>query len=938
VIAASGFVAWRLVGDETGVPGRSAIPRVQTGAFILARTAESLPSSLPSSRPESQPLALAPEPGAIRGKVVDRGGIPINHATVRFVLKVPPGQRNFALVSKYDETSPVDEKGGFDKTVPGGGVYQVVAQAEGFAPAVRDSVKPGSEIELMLDVGSTLAGIVVDRLTGKAIESAAVEVSIEKGAMIRKLVTSAAGEFRLQDLPAGKLAIGVDHDLYVPRAGIEQIMQAAEPASITIEMDSGKSIKGQVMAAEDSRPIEGAIVTVRKKKTVTDPTGRFVVRGLESENQQLQVAAEGYQADQRPVNLSGSRVEAVAEILLNRGATIRGRVQNEKGEPVPGAEIKLFETWGNWSYEDWATRHLSPKTNDEGMFKVSGIPGREWLVLSLRVRKEGYPDTFEKPVRVKKNDDDVFVLITVRTGAVIAGRVVDQENRPVAGARVELRTQNSGGWWMNQNDQGVTVAGTGAEGEFRFEGLGKAIYTLSAHVRGFSSAWKNDLDLQQGVSQTSVQLTVEAGQPVKGVVVDGEEKPIVGANVNVWTQRGNGQAVSDPEGKFVVESVPKGLYDVYASAAGYAATRLSKQTPAGDAGLRIVLKKEAVLKGTVIDVATRKPIERFNVALVISEENRQGSRMGTWGGQFNDKDGKFQVQAPQGTYRLEVSANGYVKSRRDGVNMQPGTEPEPVSIELKRGGAIEGILRGETGQPEPWVQTFVGKDDGSGIYNWQGHSENDGYFYVGDLDSGSYVVTFQKHGAPLLCVNGVYVGGEKPAYVEAQIERVARVSFDFALERPKDDEVVASATGEQPAAARSSDPQWQPPRVRVWVESVDGTPLWINQEWGGNHNEQKFKPYTRRDIHSSWRQEQFSVHVHDLPAGRFVLNANAKGYVQARVPFQIRRGARWRIPVQLALLPKEERTALSQGPRRHVGHWVDENNVRHEYIWYDEDE
>jgi protocatechuate 3,4-dioxygenase beta subunit len=945
IVVGAATLAWRLVSDETGTPDRKPLRHRGSERTVRAAT-DSAPASRPSDDGPVEALVAAPVPGAIRGRVIDRGEIPVNHAVVRFVLKVPPGQRNFALVARFDETTKVDEEGRFSFMVPGGGTYQVVADAEGFAPAVKNGVKPGDEIELQLDVGASLSAIVVDKVTGKGIEAATVEVSAEKGATVRKAVTSASGEFAVKDLPAGKLAVTVEHPLYIPRNALEQVVQAGEASSMRIEMDPGKSIKGQVMAADDGRQIEGATVTVRKKKACTDATGRFVIRGLEAESHELQVAAEGYQADQRPINLAGSRSEAVAEILLNRGATIRGRIQNEKSEPVAGAELKLFETWDDWSYEDWMTRHLNVKSGEDGTFKLTGIPAREWLTLSLRVRCKGYPETFEKGIKIVRNDDEIYLPIALRQGAVISGRVMDQENRPVSGARLELRVQNTGGWWVGGEDPNLTVSGSGSDGEFKFEGLGFGNYVLSAHVRGFSSAFKNDLDLTGGGSRTDVILSVESGSPLKGIVVDPDEKPIAGANVNVWTQKGNGQAVSDAEGKFVVEAVPKGPYDVYATAVGFGATRLMKQLPAGDVGLRIVMKREAVLRGTVVDAQTKKPVTKFR-AFLFAEDTRQGGwRQPRWGGIEGDPEGKFQIQAPQGSYRLEVMSTGYVKGKKEGIVLQAGTDPDPVKLELKAGGAIEGIIRGENGQPEPWVQIYVGKDDGTLAFSGHASSEHDGYFFVGDLDSGNYSVVIQRHEAPILVQGGVYVGGERPAFVDAQIQTVAAVTFDFLIERPKDkeDEVTAGVTLPEGSSPPPPPPPpqptapakpWRAPRVRAWIESLDGAPLAVSQEWNGP--EPKFKPLTRKDLYVPHRTERFSMPVRDLPAGRYVLRATARGYVDTRIPFQIQQGARWRLPVEMKLLPKELRPDVPEGPRLRIGHWFDGEGNRHEYRYYEDE-
>jgi hypothetical protein len=410
--------------------------------------------------------------------------------------------------------------------------------------------------------------------------------------------------------------------------------------------------------------------------------------------------------------------------------------------------------------------------------------------------------------------------------------------------------------------------------------------------------------------------------------------------VNIWTGKGNGQAVSDKDGKFVVESVPKGPWDVYAWAVGYANTRLSKQLPNSDAGLRIVLKREGVLKGTVIDEATKKPVEKFR-AYLHSEDGRPGGggwRQPRWSGNDGDPEGKFQIQAPPGTYRLEIVAQGYVRGKKDGIVIQAGTDPEPVKMELKRGGAIEGIVRAENGQPAPWVQVYVGRDDGSGAFSSHGFSENDGYFFVGDLDSGTYTAMFQQHEAPLLIQSGVFVGGDRPAFLDAQIQTVAVVTFDFVLERPKPAE-DASKSGETVAGATSGTPPpkpWRPPRVRVWVESQDGTILGINHEWTGP-DQQKFRPLTRKDLFVPQRKEKFSVGAKDLPAGRFVLRASAKGFVDVRMPFQVQQSVRWRMPVEMKLLPREQRPDTPDGPRLRTGFWIDQDGNRMEYRYYEDE-
>src|SRR4029077_296694 len=143
---------------------------------------------------------------------------------------------------------------------------------------------------------------------------------------------------------------------------------------------------------------------------------------------------------------------------------------------------------------------------------------------------------------------------------------------------------------------------------------------------------------------------------------------------------------------------------------------------------------------------------------------------------------------------------------------------------------------------------------------------------------------------------------------------------DFTAEQPKDDEeTVAGANGGERPTAKS----WRQTRGKGWIDSVGGAPLAIGQFWGGS--EARFKPQTRKPIWVPQRREKFSIEVRDLPAGRYVLTAQARGYQDAKVPFQIQRGARWRLPVELRLLSKEERSLLPEDTGRRRASWMDEN-------------
>lgn len=926
-------------------------PRRTTGPPLIETRPDEGAESRGASRPADGPAeSVAPPPGSVRGRVVDRGGIPVNHAKVTAKLRTPPGERNYALVADYNEEAKVDAEGRFQLLVPGGGVFRFTAEAEGFAPATRDGVRPGDEFELILDVGAALEIRVTDLGTSKPVAGVDIILRAQKGAHVRRAKTPADGVHRFVDLPAGVAVLEFDHEEYVPKAGVERSLELGESATVTVELDAGKTIKGQVLSSDEQRPIEGAIVTVRKKKATTDSGGRFLVKGLAAEPHEIQTVAEGFLANQRSVNLAGSRRQAEAEIYLDRGATVRGRVVNESGEAVVGAELKIFESWGGrWGggddnmWEDWSSRHLKAKTGEDGAFRISGIMPQQWSERSLRVRHPDYADAFEKGLKIAKKEDELFVAITMRKGGVISGRVADDQNRPIGGARVELRPKNM---WENQwgdeyapdgtpisAEKNLKVLGTDGDGAFSFDNLTEGKYDLRVEAKGWSTGFKGDVALSRGGRVEAIQFTLEKGEPLKGYVVDAEEKPVSGVRLYVSTKNGFGQAVSGPDGAFQIETIPKGPYDVNVNAVGYATLNLRKQMPEGERGLRIVIKKQGVLRGKVIDVATKKPIAGAWLSLE-KEEPRWGNSMRQWAWANSEKDGTFKMQADDGAYRLSCGAGGYVRYRKDETRLAAEeANAEPIVVELKAGGAIEGFVRGPDGKPDGGTTVYWRKDDPTARFQYGGDSEMDGYFFCGDLDSGNYELVFQRPGYPMQVLRGVYVGGDKPAQVDVQLRPDAMLNISVAWLEPEtppppEGEVVAAATEGAP------NPPKRPrrtPRPNVYIESLDDVPLQLDWDrpQGGEEGYQLGK---RRWVWLGGGNAR--AFLNDLPAGRYRVRAQARQHEDCIRIVNLRSGERSNVVLEMKPLPGYTEAAAE--PRMRRGSYMDENGEVRTY-WYSED-
>jgi hypothetical protein len=165
------------------------------------------------------------------------------------------------------------------------------------------------------------------------------------------------------------------------------------------------------------------------------------------------------------------------------------------------------------------------------------------------------------------------------------------------------------------------------------------------------------------VAQTSEQ-TSSSGR-ITGIVLSEDGQPIVHAyacvsSAELSTTECN--VFTDQGGQFEVQSLPMGIFFVYATKEedGYSALNqarrrqrviLTPQDPMANVTIRLA-PKSGILIGTVRDRLTGRPVERVNVVYVSTDAGYTGSA-----GQYT---GEFRVNLPTtADFIVIVSAPGY---------------------------------------------------------------------------------------------------------------------------------------------------------------------------------------------------------------------------------------------------------------------------------------
>jgi hypothetical protein len=273
-------------------------------------------------------------------------------------------------------------------------------------------------------------------------------------------------------------------------------------------------LRGFVVAADTGAPIRRAQVRVGapdaqdSRMTTTDEHGRFELKELVGGRYTVTASKGGFvtlQYGQRrpgergtPVDLpAGQTIEKVT-IGLPRGSVIAGRIVDEFGEPLTGAQVSVLR----YGYVN-GTRQLRPagqadRTDDQGSFRVFGLPPGEYYVTAT-LRDERGP-------RMSTRDDDAPssgyapTYFPGTTSVADAQRVVVNLGEEVSGvafgltlvplARVSGRIIGPAGATpsgpiMAMPDDGGRIDGGGmrtgairADGSFEVAGLAPGRYVL----------------------------------------------------------------------------------------------------------------------------------------------------------------------------------------------------------------------------------------------------------------------------------------------------------------------------------------------------------------------------------------------------------------------------------------------------------------------------
>lgn len=206
-------------------------------------------------------------------------------------------------------------------------------------------------------------------------------------------------------------------------------------------------------------------------------------------------------------------------VSLQRGVGIAGQLVTEGKQPVAGAEVWIDRP-GDQNFKAFSRRDAASRTisDSAGRFEFADHAAGSYQV---RARSEGF--LVAESGRLEAPLDEPLVLV-MRRGATLVGRVVDRQGHAVAGA--EVSSHQLPAWYH-------PVRATSDEtGHFELVGLGVAEHQLAFEAPGFRTQ-ELKIQILPNTDIEPLEVVLVHGVTVSGQVKRPDGRPFSGASVYI---------------------------------------------------------------------------------------------------------------------------------------------------------------------------------------------------------------------------------------------------------------------------------------------------------------------------------------------------------------------------------------------------------------------
>ena len=580
---------------------------------------------------------------AIAGRVVDDAGKPVGGA--RVVAQVEPSELPRHVASGWAYS---DRDGRFRIEALAPGAFELVAEAGDLGrTSVAVVARPTTTSrELTLKLTREPVARVSGHVFHKGAPVSGVTISAVQAMPIGMTVTQADGSFVFERLRYGPTRFLVSPNTAEPAAQLDITRPVVD--NVRLEVTTTARVHGRVTL--DGKPVVGApIVYTPAPQTSfygapliarSDASGAFTLS--------LPVGPGQLIAWDSPTNAFADPVQIVmvadddkaVDFELYRLAELRGTVVDEAGAPVRGVYVQYALANGG---DDWC----ETLTDARGEFVCARLTGGEYratVTPSPGARQAFAPavgDHFDL-ARVPRAGVTTGIKLAIKNERLaIRGTVVDDTGSPIPDVHITA---------LARGDASMDPPSTLSDpaGHFEIDNLARGTYILRAHAADGSEAELPGV----AAGSASASLRLARAGAIEGTLTGFAVPPVVFVMSSDGRPGGGRAAIIDGT-KFSRIGLPAGRYTVEATEGADVDGQSVEIKPGETTHVELRSRGAAPLEGTVLDLATRKPLAGMRCDAKISMNGQASPIPSSVAHQaLTDAAGNFKMSAPRGRVRL----------------------------------------------------------------------------------------------------------------------------------------------------------------------------------------------------------------------------------------------------------------------------------------------
>lgn len=293
----------------------------------------------------------------IGGVVANGAGEPLEHAIVS--CRMMAGER------MASSSASTNEEGAFLISGLEEGEYVLTVKRKGYAQkTLRDVPSGKGDLEITLAKNSTISGKVISEIDGMPVKQYLItfsEIGKREGISSRKsfLVKNETGQFHIPEASPGKYKLQVKAEGFAEGKLSEIVVEkdGDDIEGLEIFLRKNGVLRGMVFSSH-GEPLPGAFITAiphlqgggagsRISNGISQDDGSFQVFDLLESQYKIFAQKEGYLRSEAITVEVFTGQETQHDFFLYRPATLTLLVEDPEGNPVPRAEVFLFDGSGN---------------------------------------------------------------------------------------------------------------------------------------------------------------------------------------------------------------------------------------------------------------------------------------------------------------------------------------------------------------------------------------------------------------------------------------------------------------------------------------------------------------------------------------------------------------------------------------------------------------